>query len=70
MLYSSGTTGRPKGVKPLLAPSRSTPTNPLMQSRRMLYGMGEDRLPVAGAALSRRAAALHHDGACARRHRR
>ena len=65
MLYSSGTTGRPKGV------ARAVPGTPLDDgSRRACIGADaaavrghrRDRLPVAGAALPRRSAALLHGG--------
>ena len=69
-LYSSGTTGRPKGVKVALpaAPGRRarlhlrTPLRPAVRLRR------GHRLPVPGAGLPRRAAALRRRRARARRH--
>ena len=70
MLYSSGTTGRPKGVR--VALSGMPPDAPLAAGAdpQRLYGFGERLgVPVAGAAVSRRAAALLHGRAAPRRHR-
>ena len=66
MLYSSGTTGRPKGVKrrrragpqPIDAPNAA---DACCAPDALRHGREHD-LSLAGAALSRRAAALHHDG--------
>ena len=64
MLYSSGTTGRPKGVKvaPPDAPLGDAPGARRRCSRCCSASTGDDGLPVAGAALPRRAAALLHGG--------
>ena len=69
MLYSSGTTGRPKGVLPVQEPQPIDYDNPLLAITRKLYGM-DDRhdLSLAGAALSRSSAALQHERHAARRH--
>jgi hypothetical protein len=70
MLYSSGTTGRPKGIKKEFEGKRidarkSVPVDALRQHVR--HGAGHD-LSVAGAALPRGPLALQHDGSRARRH--
>ena len=69
LLYSSGTTGRPKGVKlPVLGKPIGTPPA-LALLMKGLYGVDErTRLSLARALLPRRAAALLHGGATARRH--
>ena len=72
MLYSSGTTGRPKGVScRVVEPQPIDADNPLHadHAQALRHGRGHG-LSLAGAALSRRSAALQHGGAAARRHRR
>ena len=71
MLYSSGTTGRPKGVKFAL-PSEAdrSPDDARAAREQDLRSVCRFGVPVAGAALSRSAAALVHDDAASRRHRR
>src|SRR6202012_2010148 len=44
MLHSSGTTGRPKGVLPVVPAQAIDADNPLQQITRGLYGMGEDTI--------------------------
>lgn len=51
MLYSSGTTGRPKGVLPVVEPQPIDADNPLFQITRKLYGMGEDTVYLSPAPL-------------------
>lgn len=51
MLYSSGTTGRPKGVLPVVEPQPIDAENPLLQVTRRLYGMGEDTIYLSPAPL-------------------
>jgi len=51
MLYSSGTTGRPKGVLPVVEPQAIDADNPLFQITRKLYGMGEDTVYLSPAPL-------------------
>jgi long-chain acyl-CoA synthetase len=51
MLYSSGTTGRPKGVLPVQAPQPIDYDNPLLAITRKLYGMGEDTVYLSPAPL-------------------
>ncbi len=61
MLYSSGTTGQPKGIKrPLTGKAVDDPSNAgISHARTVPAGHGRDqRLPVAGAALSRGAAGV------------
>ena len=74
MLYSSGTTGRPKGVDPRVRGrrrSRQRPSGVGRAAAQLLFGVDDrQRLPVAGAAVPRRAAALLHGGPRARRHGR
>ena len=70
MLYSSGTTGRPKGIKKAFESNpidraERVPENSL---RRHVRHVVRQHLSVAGAALSRGSPALQHDGDHARRH--
>ena len=59
MLYSSGTTGRPKGVKPPLPDAPLGTPTPRHRLVALLFGVdASTRVPLAGAALPRRAAAL------------
>src|SRR4029078_3002291 len=51
MLYSSGTTGRPQGVLPVVEPQPIDTDNPLFQITRKLYGMGEDTVYLSPAPL-------------------
>jgi long-chain acyl-CoA synthetase len=51
MLYSSGTTGRPKGVLPVVEPQPIDADNPLFQITRKLYGMGEGTIYLSPAPL-------------------
>jgi long-chain acyl-CoA synthetase len=51
MLYSSGTTGRPKGVLPVSEPQPIDADNPLFQITRRLYGMDEDTVYLSPAPL-------------------
>src|SRR6185436_11662551 len=51
MLYSSGTTGRPKGVLPVVEPQPIDADNPLLQITRRLYGMDEDTIYLSPAPL-------------------
>lgn len=51
MLYSSGTTGRPKGIKPPLPEGPLAATNPLTELGRKVYGMGEDTVFLSPAPL-------------------
>ena len=71
MLYSSGTTGRPKAVKrPLQGTTFGTP-EPALAMLADAVGLHRGHgLPVAGAALSRRPAALQHGLDRARRDQR
>ena len=69
MLYSSGTTGRPKGVLPALErvplETRETPVAAML---RVLFGMDDfEGLPVSGADVPRRTAAVLDVGGVARR---
>ena len=71
MLYSSGTTGRPKGVRPPLPDRQVTEPGDTLaglasQCVRCQPGLG---VPVAGADLPRRAAALVRRHPGSRRHR-
>ena len=51
MLYSSGTTGRPKGVLPVIEPQPIDADNPLLQITRKLYGMDESTIYLSPAPL-------------------
>jgi long-chain acyl-CoA synthetase len=51
MLYSSGTTGRPKGVLPVVPAQAIDADNPLQQITRGLYGMGDDTIYLSPAPL-------------------
>jgi long-chain acyl-CoA synthetase len=51
MLYSSGTTGRPKGVLPVLEPQPIDFDGPLLAITRRLYGMDEGTVYLSPAPL-------------------
>ena len=51
MLYSSGTTGRPKGVLPVVAPMPIDEVNPLLMISRQLYGIDENTVYLSPAPL-------------------
>ena len=51
MLYSSGTTGRPKGVKPAAGRSRSATATSLVDARQVLFGIGPDTVYLSPAPL-------------------
>ena len=51
MLYSSGTTGRPKGVLPVVPLQPIDSDNPLSQITRALYGMDEHTVYLSPAPL-------------------
>ncbi|MHC2270499.1 acyl-coenzyme A synthetase/AMP-(fatty) acid ligase [Bradyrhizobium diazoefficiens] len=70
MLYSSGTTGRPKGNQEGVRGQQDRRAERLLARalrRHVRHECGE-HVPLAGAALSRGAPALQHDGDRARRH--
>ncbi|MCE7795404.1 acyl-CoA synthetase [Sphingobium sufflavum] len=51
MLYSSGTTGRPKGVKPPLPEGALDASTPLLEMGRALYGMDGDTVYLSTSPL-------------------
>jgi long-chain acyl-CoA synthetase len=51
MLYSSGTTGRPKGIKTELLDEAIDAPTPLLALARMLYGLGPDSVYLSPAPL-------------------
>jgi long-chain acyl-CoA synthetase len=51
MLYSSGTTGRPKGVKPELTSEAIDAVSPWLALAKGLYGMGPDTVYLSPAPL-------------------
>jgi long-chain acyl-CoA synthetase len=51
MLYSSGTTGRPKGVLPVVPKQPIDAENPLLAITSKLYGMGSDTIYLSPAPL-------------------
>lgn len=51
LLYSSGTTGRPKGVKPILPDEAIDGPTPLMGMGAGLYAMGEDTVYLSTSPL-------------------
>jgi acyl-CoA synthetase (AMP-forming)/AMP-acid ligase II len=51
MLYSSGTTGRPKGVKPALPDGPIDELTPLMRMGATLYGMADDAIYLSTSPL-------------------
>ncbi len=51
MLYSSGTTGRPKGVLPVVEPQPIDYDNPLLAISRRLYGIDHETIYLSPAPL-------------------
>ena len=51
MLYSSGTTGRPKGVLPIVEPAAIDAPNPLLDVTRKIYGIDADTVYLSPAPL-------------------
>ncbi|MBB5685899.1 acyl-CoA synthetase [Sphingobium boeckii] len=51
MLYSSGTTGRPKGIRPPLPEGSLAETNPLTELGQTVYGMDSDTVFLSPAPL-------------------
>ncbi len=51
LLYSSGTTGRPKGVMPPLPTGPIDAPTPLMRMGQALYGMGPDMIYLSSSPL-------------------
>jgi long-chain acyl-CoA synthetase len=51
MLYSSGTTGRPKGIRAALSGAPIDAPNPLQMMAQMVYGIGADAIYLSPAPL-------------------
>jgi long-chain acyl-CoA synthetase len=51
LLYSSGTTGRPKGMKAALKGEAPDAPNPFLMLTKALYGLGEDTIYLSPAPL-------------------